>query len=316
MRIALPPHIDAAAFAMRDPAARIVQLSGRTMATGWTVHMALGDGVDPAPLHAAIGARLAGIVAEMSQWDPGSALSAFNAAPAGRWITLPPDFAQVMRAGLALARDTDGAFDPAIGHVVNLWGYGPPAFTGPPAVSGWRRLDFDAGARRLRQPGGLALDLSGIAKGHAVDAVADLLHAAGIRHCLVEIGGELAGRGIRPDGEPWWVDLETPPDADLPPLRIALHGLSVATSGPYRRGPHSIDPRTGHTAPADILSVSVLHPSAMLADGWATALTALGIEKGMRTAEKMELSVRMVWTNAGRVIEYLSPPLISMLADE
>lgn len=324
MRIALPPHIDAAAFATRDPAARIVDLSGRTMGTGWSVRMALPAGTDPAPLHVAIVARLDGLVAELSQWDPASTLSAFNAAPAGRWIALPSDFAHVVHAALAIARETDGAFDPALGRIVDLWGYGPPAFTGAPdaetlatarAASGWHRLDHDPGARRLRQPGGLALDLSGIAKGHAVDAVADLLHAAGIRHCLVEIGGELAGRGVHPNGDPWWVDLETPPDVDLPTLRLALHGLSVATSGPYRRGPHSIDPRTGHPAPTDILSVSVLHPSAMHADAWATALTVQGAEKGAHhVAIGTRLPARIICRDAGRIREHLSPALEAMLA--
>ena len=324
MRIALPPRIDAAALATRDPAAAVVTLSGATMGTTWRVDCVAPPRDSAAGLRAAIVARLDAIVGAMSQWEPGSALSAYNHAPAGRWCTLPPDLAAVMAAALEIAAASDGAFDPAIGRIVDLWGFGPPPFGGPPAAdvlaaacaaSGWRRLAFDPGARRLRQPGGLALDLSGIAKGFAVDAVADLLTAAGVRHCLVEIGGELAGRGVRPDGDPWWVDLEDPPGVDVPPIRVALHGLAVATSGDYRRGAHSIDPRTGVAATGGVIAVSVLPPSAMLADGWATALTVLGPVAGAALAVREGLAARMLWREGDAVREYLSPALAAMLAD-
>ena len=322
MRIALPPRIDAAALATRDPAAAVVMLSGATMGTTWRVDYAAPPRDDAAGLRARIVARLDAIVGEMSQWEPESALSAYNRAAAGRWYTLPPDFAQVVRTALEIAAASDGAFDPAIGRIVDLWGFGPPPFGGPPAAdvlaaaraaSGRRRLAFDAGARRLHQPGGLALDLSGIAKGFAVDAVADLLQAAGIGHGLVEIGGELAGRGVQPDGDPWWVALEDPPGVALPPIRIALHGLAVATSGDYRRGAHSIDPRTGVAATGGVLSVSVVADTAMQADGWATALTVLGPVAGAAMAAREGLAARMLWRERDAIREYVSPALAAML---
>jgi thiamine biosynthesis lipoprotein len=324
MRIALPPVIDAAAIADRDPAAAVVDLCGQTMGTTWHVRLATPAGFDAATTRAAIVARLDGIVAEMSHWDDNSLLSRFNRAAAGSWTPLPPDFAQVIAQGLAIADTTGGAFDPAIGALVDLWGFGPRPVTAPPtaamigaakAKSGWQRLAFDAGARRLRQPGGLALDLSGIAKGHAVDAVADLLGTLGIRHALVEIGGELAGRGVRPDGEPWWVDLESPPGASLPPLRIALHGLSVATSGDYRRGAHTIDPRTGHAATGGVISASVIHPSTLAADAWATALTVMGAIDGATLAARLDIAARIVTRTAVDTQETITAPLAAMLAD-
>ncbi len=226
--------------------------------------------------------------------------------------------------GLAIAAVTDGAFDPAIGALVDLWGFGPRPVPTPPtgheidtaiARSGWRRLAFEPGTRRLRQPGALALDLSGIAKGHAVDTVADLIGAHGIRHALVEIGGELAGHGLRPDGEPWWVDLEAPPGARLPPLRIALHGLSVATSGDYRRGEHTIDPRTGRAATAGVVSASVIHRSTLAADAWATVLTVLGADKGATLAASMGIAARIVTRNPAGWQETITAPLATMLAD-
>lgn len=292
------------------------------MGTTWRVLFVRPRRIEPGAIRAAIVARLDRLVAEMSHWQLGSLLCRFNRAPAGSWTILPPDFAHVVAAGLRIAAATDGAFDPAIGRLVDLWGFGPPGPQPHPtapelaaarAQSGWQRLAYDPAARRLRQPGGLALDLSGIAKGHAVDAVAQALRGVGVRHALVEVGGELAGSGIRPDGEPWWVDLETAPGTDTAPLRIALHGLAVATSGDYRRGAHNLDPRCGRPAGNHVVSVSVVHHSAMEADAWATALTILGPANGIATADRHDIAARIVTRIDGVGREYLSAALCAML---
>jgi thiamine biosynthesis lipoprotein len=315
--------MDAQAIATRDPAASVVTLDGTSMGTSWQVRLAASYGFDPAPLHHAIKARLARIVAEMSHWEPDSLLSRFNRARAGHWATLPPDFAQVMATGLQIAAASNGAFDPTMGRLADLWGIGPVPAIAPPdatgiqhalAHSGWQRLAFDPAARRLRQPGGLSLDLSGIAKGHAVDAVAALVTEAGTAHALIEIGGELVGRGVRPDGDPWWVDLEVPPGLDLPPLRIALHGIAVATSGDYRRGAHTLDPRTGRPTSHGVHSVSVIAETAMEADAWATAFTVLGPDAGLALATRRQLAARMIVFDNGGTIELISPALATMLA--
>lgn len=324
-RIALPRSISPAAFAGLSPDARITGLGGETMGTGWTVRAVLPAGQTPAGVRAAIVARLDGIVAEMSHWSPASLLSRFNRSAAGSWTTLPPDFARVMAEGLAIAEASGGAFDPTIGRLVDLHGFGPVPADRPADASqvaralgdsGWRRLDFTPADRRLRQPGGLSLDLSGIAKGYAVDAVADLLTASGIAHALVEIGGELVGRGVRPDGQPWWVDLEVPPGLTLAPFRVALHGLAVATSGDYRRGGHTIDPRTGYPVVDPVASVSVVHRSALEADAWATALTVLGVDEGIAMAAREGLAARLVTVRGGDPVEHITSALAEMLSDD
>lgn len=322
-RIAVPPP-QPRALACHDPAARIAALSGESMGTSWHVRIALPQGHDLAAIRAAIAARLDLIVAQMSHWVPDSLLSRFNAAPGGSWLALPDDFATVIAAGLDIAERSNAAFDPAIGRLTDLHGLGPRAIAAPPAPaaldealhrSGWQRLAYEPETRRLRQPGGLWLDLSGIAKGHAVDAVADLLAARGIGHCLVEIGGECAGRGIRPDGDPWWVELECPPGTGMPPLRVALHEIAVATSGNYVRGDHSLDPRSGRPSRNDIVSVSVLHARAMIADAWATALTIAGPAEGARLAEREGLAARIVTRTGDTAREWMSPALVAMLDD-
>ncbi|MES2495138.1 MAG: FAD:protein FMN transferase [Pseudomonadota bacterium] len=311
----MPRDVAMAAFTDRDPARPVIDLGGETMGTSWSVRFAAPTGCDPARVEAAILARLDTIIGEMSHWRTDSLISTFNRAPPDSWHDLPDDFAAVIMAALDVADRSDGAFDPTVGRLVDLAGFGPDPRRrdqSPAAVAmvkgtaGWQRLRV--GGKRLLQPGELSLDLSGIAKGYAVDAVADRLATLGIVHALVEIGGELVGRGVRPDGEPWWVDLENPPGIALPRLRVALHGIAVATSGDYRRGAHSIDPRTGRSITNAVRSVSVIHQSAMLADAWATALTVAGAETGIDLARREGIAARIVTDR-----EWLSPALVEML---
>lgn len=292
------------------------------MGTTWHVRLAAPPAFDRAALLPAIEARLEAILAQMSHWRADSLLGRFNRADGGTWATLPPDFARVYETALTIAERSGSAFDPAMGALIDLWGFGPEPASHVPllaqveqarAVSGSARLAYDRETRRLRQPSGVRLDLSGIAKGFAVDALGGLLLLHGCRHALVEIGGELLGLGLRPDGDPWWVDLETPREG-IAPLRVALHQMAVATSGDYVRGRHTIDPRTG--APVEhALSVSVLHASAMWADAWATALGVLQGAEMEALATREALSVRALTREEGGVREWLSPALQAMIDD-
>ncbi|WP_292636690.1 FAD:protein FMN transferase [Novosphingobium sp.] len=324
MRLAVPLDIDPGVLADWRQDAPVIDLGGETMGTTWRLRLAAPENFDRTAIVEAIEARLEDILAQMSHWRADSVLGRFNRAAAGTWISLPPAFAGVMTAGFAIAEVTDAAFDPAIGAIVDLWGYGPVPVAAPPsadalagarAVSGWRKLTFDADSHRLLQPGGLRLDLSGIAKGHAVDALAALLRERGCNHFLVEIGGELVGSGMKPDGDPWWVDLETP-TCDIPPFRIALHQLAVATSGDYVRGRHTIDPRSA--LPVEhAMAVSVVHRSAMLADAWATALCVEPPEAMRERATRENLAVRALCRagdhSEGRIEEWISPALAALL---
>ncbi|MBB4857694.1 thiamine biosynthesis lipoprotein [Novosphingobium chloroacetimidivorans] len=320
MRLAVPLELDPATLDGWRPGAPVVDLAGETMGTTWHVRLAAPPAFNRTALLSAIEGRLEAILAQMSHWRADSLLGRFNRAGGGTWITLPPDFRTVLEAGLVVAERSGGAFDPAIGALVDAWGFGPePAMTMPSpaeleqahAVSGSARLAYDREASRLRQSGGVRLDFSGIAKGFAVDALGAVLLRHGCRHALVEIGGELLGLGLRPDGDPWWVDLETP-DQGISPLRVALHQMAVATSGDYVRGRHTIDPRTG--APVEhALSVSVLHASAMWADAWATALGVLQGAEMEALASREALAVRTLTRVDGTLHEWISPALQAMI---
>jgi thiamine biosynthesis lipoprotein len=292
------------------------------MGTDWSARMMLPPDVAD-DLDALLRRELDQIVAQMSHWDGGSQLARYNRAPAGSWHALPPQFFAVMDYALSVHEDTGGAYDPAAGSLVNLWGFGPtgrydqagfyaPAPEVVAAVLAQRqghrpRLDRDA--RSLYQPGGAILDLSSVAKGYAVDCLALRLEALGVRHYLVEVGGELRGAGVKLDGQPWWVELEGVPDAAGSPVSqavVALHGLAVATSGDYRRyyhhahrrASHTLDPRTGYPIANGVASVTVLASTCMAADALSTALTVMGADAGLPFADERGVAARFLLRDA------------------
>lgn len=245
----------------------LATLGGYTMGTTWSVKLVAPRQLDLHPLHTAIQARLDQIVAAMSTWEPNSTISRFNHAPAGSWHVLPNDFDLVLRTALEIATISNGAFDPTVGPLVTLWGFGahggnhqqiptPEAIALATARVGWQHLVRTTDGRWL-QPGGTELDLSAIAKGYGVDAVTATLHTQGVKHALVDIGGELYGYGHKPDGTPWSVlvepDLTDKVNNVLPPCILELNGLAVATSGDRwhhfehegQRYTHTIDPQQG-----------------------------------------------------------------------
>lgn len=318
-RVLLPRQIHAAPVA-----GEIQTFGGHCMGTSWSVRL-VDEGCDTGGLQARIAARLEVIESQMSHFRPESDLCRFGRLPAGAVQTLPTEFAHVLRAALEIAKASNGAFDPTVARLVDAWGFGAaghysePSFT-PPAplpfvIHGWNKLMLDE-TDSVIQPGGITLNLAAIAKGYAVDAVAQMLTEAGFRNHLVEVGGELRGSGIKPDGQPWWVALELPTDdCPLPATRIALHGMAVATSGDYRRSfqvggqkvQHTMDPRSGAPLANRVASVTVLHHECMRADAWATALMVLGFEQGLARAQEFGLPVLLQgFDEQGRWLEVSS----------
>jgi thiamine biosynthesis lipoprotein len=306
-------------------------LAGETMGTSWSVQYAAPAALPGDTVRATILRAFDLVIAQMSPWVATSEIGVFNRAAADTLCPLSAEFRTVLRCALDTARQSNGAFDPTIGALVDLWGFGPPGRRGDVpsdqeiasvrAACGWQRLHLDEATRTLRQPGGVALDLSSIAKGFAVDLVVQRLQALGIVHCLVEIGGELRGEGVKPGGTPWWVRLDGP--AALPDALVALYGLAVATSGDAqrwfesggRRWSHTLDPRTGYPVPDTLASVSVLHRHCMQADALATMLLVLGAEAGYAAACAQNVAARFVLRRASGFEEILTPALSAMADD-
>jgi thiamine biosynthesis lipoprotein len=319
----------------RPPGETVLRLAGETMGTTWSVAAVPPPGLDETAVSAAIQTELDTVIAVFSPWEPDSEISRFNTAPAGAF-PLSEAFWSVLTASLDLADDTDGAVDPTLGALVDLWGFGPQGprlgaiipsdadVASALAVSGWRRLRLDREARAAVQPGGLVLDFSGIAKGHAVDRVSDALARIGATAHLVEIGGEMRGMGVKPDGQPWWIGLEEAPGAPSHETVAALVDIAVATSGDWRRAfehegrlyPHTIDGRTGRPIENGVASVTVFHASAMTADAWATALTVLGAEEGLVIATAYGLAAQIVARTPQGVIERLTPAFAAMMDED
>ena len=317
----------------------VYDAAGSTMGTSWSARAVLApgaQGANSAIIAEQLQRQLDIVVAQMSHWEPDSDLSQFNSAAAGSWRHLPSAFYKVFSYAMQVAQLSDGAYDPCAGALVNCWGFGArrrydetgfyaPADDAIAAIlarQDRQRVQIDAAACKVFQPGAVQIDLSSVAKGYAVDQLAVSLEAQGIRHYLVEVGGELRGAGIKPDGQPWWVTLEGVPDADeQAPTVVALHGLAVATSGDYRRhflhrgarASHTLDPRTGYPIQNNVASVTVLHAECMSADALSTALSVLGHEAGMHFAEQHQLAARFLLRESGGLREVSTSAFKAML---
>lgn len=308
--------------ALHGPSGAARLLGGYIMGSTWSVQLPPGQGPSHEVLHEAIVALLRSLMRQMDHWDVASHLTLFSRSARGSWHHVPPDFSAVLQAALHWARESRGVFDPTAAPVVAAWGFGPDIhpFSPPggrawqppsPVVLqrarqqlGWQRVHMQAladGSAMLLQNGGVELNFSGIAKGYAVDAVAQLLQAHGCADFLVEIGGEIRASGHRRDGRPWQVAI-TPMSGAVHgqgPQCITLRNMAVATSGDLwhchshagRRYPHTIDPRTGEPASNGLGSVTVLHESCMHADAIATTISVLGADEGLAFAQARGLAV-------------------------
>jgi thiamine biosynthesis lipoprotein len=266
----------------------------------------------------------------MSTWEPDSDISRYNRAPPGSWHAIPDAFQQVLACALEIAQASNGAYDPTIGALVTLWGFGaagsprkiPSATTLAAAreTTGWKRLKLRQDGTELLQPGGLQLDFSAIAKGYGVDCIVRELQRMGVASALVEVGGDIRGYGHKPDGEPWRILIESPSngaDDDHSFCIVNLEKAALATSGDRwhafeqngKRFSHMIDPRNGVPIRHATSTVTVLAADAMRADAWATALLVMGSDEGFHYAERHHITARFIDQNYTRIEERTTPLL-------
>ncbi|XZE19724.1 FAD:protein FMN transferase [Pirellulaceae bacterium SH449] len=304
---------------------------GQTMGTTWRCHFVLSPGHRFDDIITLIEQTLALVIDQMSHWDPRSSLSRYNRAMADTWVAIPDEFFIVLTEALGLAEKTGGLYDPTVGHVIQMLGFGPE----PPASHrvdldslrqndqryDWKSVSLDFSAKRVLQPGQIHLDLSSIAKGFAVDLVSERLLDIGLNHFLFEIGGEFRGEGCKPNGTPWWVGLESIHAEDKetadrespasPEVIIAACGLSIATSGPSHHRhvlpdgkmiSHLVNAVTCDAQVRELSSVTVIERRCIQADGWATALFVAGLETGLELAEQHRIAA-IFSCKTGKAIE-------------
>ncbi|MHC4947549.1 MAG: FAD:protein FMN transferase [Planctomycetota bacterium] len=253
--------------------------------------------------------RAAGIVldvfrdvdATMSEWKPGSPLSAVNEAAGRGPVAVPDDLRAVVRRGLEIGARTDGAFDVTWAALWGLWDFraDPPRVPDDEAIAARvalvdsRRLvvDDEAGTLALPEPG-MMVGLGGIAKGHALDRAARALRDAGIDDFLLSAAGQMMAGGRRGD-RPWRIGIRDPRgDPDDHFASLELTDASISTSGDYERFfildgvryHHILDPRTGRPC-RGLRSATVVCADATLADALSTALMILGRERALPLAE-------------------------------
>lgn len=297
------------------------------MGTRWSATFHATAATDPAAVHAALARVVDRVDAQMSTWRPESDLMRFNATEPGVWVALPAELMHVLDRGLAIGRASAGAFDIGLGDVVAAWGFGaaqrapaaarlraPRRFPRPPTHA---TLEVDLAAGRARKHAACTLDLSGIAKGFAVDAMTRMLRIFGIDAALVALDGEVRALGTRGDGAPWVVAVETP-DHEVRSTwgTLALDDAAVATSGDYRhwvevdgeRLGHTMDPTRGAPVANGVASVSVVAANCTDADAWATALLVLGPEAGAALARRLRLDALFVCREGNALTEVAVGP--------
>lgn len=288
------------------------------MGTSWSMRWVDGSPqagkTDTDVIEKAMIAELSRINALMSTWDPNSQLSNFNNLRSVEPVALHDDTLNVIDAALSVSRLTGGRYDVTLQPVIELWGFNRDTDIETPETddiimaleaSGYQQLVRIASTVRKRRPD-IAIDVSSLAKGYAVDKLGDIAESFGITRYLVEIGGEVRTRGRRADGSLWRIGVENP-YGDVPQL-IALHDMHVASSGSYRnyriengkRLSHIIDGKTGRPIEHDLVAVTVVHESTMLADAWATALLVVGEVRALELIDTLALVAQLTSWRDGK----------------
>jgi FAD:protein FMN transferase len=291
---------------------KLVGISGQTMGTTYTVKwLPIENGDNKSEIQNNIESILTGINQSMSTYISDSELSLLNQAEADSWLAISDDLYTVISHAIQISVFTNGAFDITVGPLVNLWGFGPDPFSyeipdesvleKTKQYTGYENLIIDLLSNKVSKTHrSVTIDLSGIAKGFAVDKIAQYLDQQHIQNYLIEIGGELKAKGQNAERQAWQIGIEQPESTSRSIQRIInLQSAAMATSGDYRnyfekdgiRYSHTIDPATGKPITHNLASVTVIDKSAIHADAMATAFMVLGREKTYKLADNLGLAV-------------------------
>jgi thiamine biosynthesis lipoprotein len=290
-----------------------ILLQGRTMGTTYNIKVVSTiEKVELLNLQQKIDAVLKQVNQEMSTYIPDSELSRFNQNPSTEAVEVSVGLARVMKESIRLGKLSGGKLDVTVGPLVNLWGFGPEQraekvpsaelLSKARARIGLQHVSLQDNKLSKSLPE-LYIDLSTVAKGYGVDVVAELIEANGISNYLVEIGGEMRLKGFKHTGELWAIAIEKPLTTERSVQQVIIpKDNAVATAGDYRnyfevdgvRFSHIIDPETGKPINHKLVSVTVIAPSSMTADGLSTSMMVMGMEKGMAFASENNLAALFI----------------------
>jgi thiamine biosynthesis lipoprotein len=307
----------AGCFPSSDLSKQEVLLQGRTMGTTYNIKIVIkNNAVDTQQLHTGIDALLVQLNQEMSTYIDDSELSLFNKSTSLAPIEISIGLTRVIKEAIRLGQLSEGKLDVTVGPLVNLWGFGPEyrpdiipsdeALLAARQRIGLAELTL-IGNKLAKKVPNLYVDLSTIAKGYGVDLVAEYLEEEGVYNYLIEIGGEMRIKGFKHTGELWHIAIEKPiqdPTGEHRSVHqvIIPKNNAVATSGDYRnyyeasgqRFSHIIDPSTGKPINHKLVSVTVIHPSSMTADGLSTAMMVMGEAKAIAFAEENDIAAYFI----------------------
>ncbi len=311
-----------------------IAFTGEALGTTYLLKLAGGP---PSPelanrAHQATVGAFAAVDAAMTTWSP-SEVTRFNDHRGTDPQPISRATADVVALALDIAERTGGAFDVTVGPLVEAWGFGARPASTPPDPSTLATVDDRIGFRKLRLDGGrpalakdhpeLEIDLSGVAKGYAVDRAAAAIEALGLADYMVELGGEVRARGSNPDGRPWALGVERPDAARGVVQRvIRLADAAMATSGDYRnyrevdgrRVSHLIDPRTGAPIDHRVASATVVDDRCAVADAVATAMMVLGEDEALAVADAEGWAVLLLVREGDRYVERTSAAFARVVA--
>lgn len=301
-----------ACFPSKDLSKKEALIQGGTMGTTYNIKMVVAASYDTTKLEGLIEQKLIEVNKQMSTYQKNSELSLFNQSTSIQGIKISPALAKVVGEGIRLGKMSGGKLDVTVGPLVNLWGFGPQyqleTVPTPELLESTRKkvgithLSLQNEYLKKDIPD-LYVDLSTIAKGYGVDVIAELLESQGVLNYLVEIGGEMRLKGFKSSGELWHVAIEKPVTTERSVQEVIVpQDNAVATSGDYRnyfekdgqRFSHIIDPETGKPINHKLVSVTVIHPSAMTADGLSTTLMVMGEEDALAFANENEIAAYMI----------------------
>ncbi|QED36244.1 FAD:protein FMN transferase [Antarcticibacterium arcticum] len=275
----------------------------------------------------------------MSTYQADSDISRINSGDTT--IVVDENFREVFNYSQQIFNESNGFFDPTVGKLVNAYGFGPEA--GKVQLSkemldsikqfvGFQKVELTRSNHIKKEHPGIYLDFNAIAKGYTVDVIARYLDSKNVNDYLLELGGELVAKGVNQyKEEAWAVGIDTPMEEERERelyAAVKLENRAMATSGNYRkfridslsgqRFVHTINPITGFAEKSNLLSASVLAENCTLADGYATAFMALGLEKSIEMAQKLEnVEVYLIYTDEeNKVKTYITPGFESSLLAE
>ncbi|VUS60695.1 FAD:protein FMN transferase [Klebsiella huaxiensis] len=322
----------------QTPKSAATVLDGKTMGTFWRVSVINVDEAKAQELRQKVQAQLDADDRLLSTWKNDSALMRFNHSPSTTPWPVSEAMADIVTLSLRIGAKTHGAMDITVGPLVNLWGFGPdkqPVKTpdaqqiaAAKARSGLQHLTvINQADKQFLQKDipDLFVDLSTVGEGYAADHLARLMEQEGISRYLVSVGGALVSRGMNAEGQPWRVAIQKPTDRENAVQAIVdINGHGISTSGSYRnyyeldgkRISHVIDPQTGRPIDHKLVSVTVIAPTALEADGWDTGLMVLGPKRAQDVVREQGLAVYMIIKEGEGFKTWMSPQFRAFLVGE